>query len=596
MSQQFADPFALLTEFVERAPLAELFAQSLTQLADGLVDDDELTFVLRAANGEFGDPRVHVAHCRFRRSQSTLSHEALFEHRSLDPQSRFRENARGEIGRIVDRSARRRDDERCVELGRGVVARLIRRARSVGPASESSEHDTDDLRSVDVAVHSGTGRSNARREDVGCRARVDDDHGSTARRRDDRSGRRRFVPFPARQIDDEHRRAGAGELTPERQRVRQPPSAARHGVRRRRADDRARQRPQVVEHRRAPPTVRQPQRRERRARTDAREDVLGQSVARVETVVLRVGRRRANIDHVDDRRRFVQQVALFRLGQRGGDGRHANRVLHDEQWSSIIAAMTAQLLDEGPITGTVAVVIAHYAARPIEPLLDLVESLRATPSGHPYELRVVVNEDGEANATRPAMPPDLTVHYRENVGFNIGAWEHGWRLPPEHDAYLFLQDECVLRRGPWLQPFVAAASAPGVGLVGERASPPWDAPWDVLRARFAGHTMPGHEIDGRPVERMRCYEHFFATHGIDPGPRGDHLQSLVWFARRSVLTSIGGFPIGRNYGEAIAAEIGTSKRVQSRGLRLRQLEVEPFAVFTHPQWIERARQHGGRAR
>ncbi len=35
---------------------------------------------------------------------------------------------------------------------------------------------------------------------------------------------------------------------------------------------------------------------------------------------------------------------------------------------------------------------------------------------------------------------------RENTGFNIGAWDYGWRHLPPYDYYLFLQDDCFIVR------------------------------------------------------------------------------------------------------------------------------------------------------
>jgi hypothetical protein len=52
-----------------------------------------------------------------------------------------------------------------------------------------------------------------------------------------------------------------------------------------------------------------------------------------------------------------------------------------------------------------------------------------------------------------------------------------------------------------------------------------------------------------------------------------------------VLSEIGGFPIGRNYAECIAAEIGVSKLVESRGLSVQQVDDdEPFRFIRHEEW------------
>lgn len=232
----------------------------------------------------------------------------------------------------------------------------------------------------------------------------------------------------------------------------------------------------------------------------------------------------------------------------------------------------------------VLVVVSYYDARPVHDLDRLLAALRTTPAGHPFEVRVVVNRDGSAPLPIAERHPGVEVLTRKNTGYNIGAWEHGWRTAPAFDAYLFLQHECTLQGDGWLRPFVERAAEPGVGLVGERLNPAWDAPWSEIERRFAGHTLPDHQVDGQPAERLPTYAAFFARHGIDRGPRADHLQTLALFATRSTLERIDGFPVGRDYGEAIAAEIAISKRVQAAGLRICEVGDRPFRHVSHPQW------------
>ncbi len=234
----------------------------------------------------------------------------------------------------------------------------------------------------------------------------------------------------------------------------------------------------------------------------------------------------------------------------------------------------------------VLVVVAHYAARPAGPLVRLLDSMTARPAGCDYAVRVVVNRDGAETLTLPERHRGVEVLYRPNTGYNIGAWEAGWRTGPAHDGYLFVQDECVVVRAGWAAAF-ARACREGVGLVGECLSPDWDAPWAVLAERFRGHELREHTIDGKKAERVDCYLDFFRRRGIPPGERGDHLQSLVLYAPRAVLERVGGFPEGATYGEAIAAEIGVSKKVQAAGLALAQVGPEPFAFVEHPQWLHR---------
>jgi glycosyltransferase involved in cell wall biosynthesis len=235
----------------------------------------------------------------------------------------------------------------------------------------------------------------------------------------------------------------------------------------------------------------------------------------------------------------------------------------------------------------VLVVVSHYPGRSLESLVRLLDSMATLPAGIRYALRVVVNRDGTETLNLPERHRGVEVLYRTNSGYNIGAWEAGWRSGAAHDAYLFVQDECRIVRSDWLAAFVRVAETPRVGLVGECFSPDWDAPWELLRERYRGHELKEHTINGQPAERVDCYLDFFRKKGITPGPKGDHLQSLILFATRAVLERIGGFPESHGYGEAIAAEIGISKKVQAAGLTLAQVEPEAFTYIEHPQWLHR---------
>ncbi|MBL8753586.1 MAG: hypothetical protein JNK15_09815 [Planctomycetes bacterium] len=234
------------------------------------------------------------------------------------------------------------------------------------------------------------------------------------------------------------------------------------------------------------------------------------------------------------------------------------------------------------------VVVSHYDARPRQDLDTLLDDLARVPAGAPFDVLVVVNQTRPEPTAISAALPGLRVLHRPNSGYNIGAWEHGWRSASGYAHYLFLQDECRLRRPGWLLPFVLRLQRPEVGLVGERMNPTWAADWATLERRFAGHTLDHHHVDGEPAERLPTYRAFWQRNGIDPGPRGDHLQTLVLAVRADVLQRIGGFPLGSDYGEAIAAEIGVSKRVQMLGLSVEEVGPRPFTWITHPQWQEKA--------
>jgi hypothetical protein len=233
------------------------------------------------------------------------------------------------------------------------------------------------------------------------------------------------------------------------------------------------------------------------------------------------------------------------------------------------------------------VVVSHYNARPTTQLVDLLDATQTLPSGWPFGIRVVVNLGVPKRLVLPARHQQVEILYRENTGYNIGAWDHGWRTGGPAMSYLFLQEECRLLRPDWLAAFVRQGAATGVGLVGECLSPHWDALWEDLVQRCRGERLEGHLVDGQPADRVPCYLDFFRRHGIPSGRRADHLQSLILYARREVLQAINGFPVGRNYGEAIAAEIGISKKVQSLGLRIGEVGPHPFHYIEHPQWLHR---------
>jgi hypothetical protein len=238
---------------------------------------------------------------------------------------------------------------------------------------------------------------------------------------------------------------------------------------------------------------------------------------------------------------------------------------------------------------TVLVVVSHYNARPPEQLVALLDGMFTIPSEWPFAVRVVVNQASPQRLVLPDRLASVGVCYRENSGYNIGAWDAGWRQLPPYPSYLFVQEECRIVRPGWVSAFVRKADH--LGLVGECLSPDWDAPWDHLAEWLRGQRMPDHWTEGEPADRVACYQHFLRTQGIPPGPKGDHLQSLVLSARREVLEAIQGFPQGRNYGEAIAAEIGISKKVQALGLRIGEVGPEPFFYIEHPQWLHRREQH-----
>jgi hypothetical protein len=241
---------------------------------------------------------------------------------------------------------------------------------------------------------------------------------------------------------------------------------------------------------------------------------------------------------------------------------------------------------EADTGGALCVVISFYDRRPRDKLHDLLLSMARFDAGMPFTVRIVVNRTCEDDLALPPIAFPVVVTYRENVGMNIGAWERGWRDAPRHGGYLFLQDECLIVRDNWGAAFAQRSADPSVGLVGEIFNPAWDHSWERLRALHRGSDLADHFIDGRPAARVESYLDAMKRWGVDPGSTAAHLRSLVWAARRETLERIGGFPIGANYGECIAAEIAVSRKCAATGLRLAQVREAPFSFVQHREWTQ----------
>ena len=222
------------------------------------------------------------------------------------------------------------------------------------------------------------------------------------------------------------------------------------------------------------------------------------------------------------------------------------------------------------------VVVSHYNAWPTDQLVALLDQMNAVPAGHPFTVRVVVNQAEDKRLVLPERHAHVAIFHRENTGYNIGAWEHGWRQEPRADYYLFLQEECVIVRPNWLRAFLRKVDRPGVGVVGEIIGF-YNTTWEDINETAAKWKSDPNTLG---------YRAYMTSQGIRYGELADHLQSLVLCLRRETLEAIGGFRIGISKYEAIACEIGISKSVQALGLRISQLGIRPFRYINHPQWEE----------
>jgi hypothetical protein len=231
------------------------------------------------------------------------------------------------------------------------------------------------------------------------------------------------------------------------------------------------------------------------------------------------------------------------------------------------------------------VAVSFFEPRPQLALSTLLTALRNTPAGAAFDIALVVNRTGSDELVLPdeVQQADFILS-RSNEGMNIGAWNFAWQTFPDYDAYLFLQDDCVLQAPNWLESFVQVAADASVGLVGESWNAGWDRSWATMRKAVSTHSLPGHAIDGKPVNRVDLYLDFMERHQVSPGRQAGHLRALTWFATRTTLQSINGFLRGSNYGECIAAEIAATKQVEAVGLKAVQVESRPFAYFGHLDW------------
>lgn len=231
-------------------------------------------------------------------------------------------------------------------------------------------------------------------------------------------------------------------------------------------------------------------------------------------------------------------------------------------------------------------VVSHWTGHSRRNLRRLLSQMNKVSAGAIYDLVIVCNGGGlDLEGLRKVSPAGfVTVINRENQGYNIGAWDAGFRAFPDYDYYLFLQDECVLRNFGWLDAFVfRIQNDPGVGLLGEALM--WDGiSWEfakVATARDLGEDW----YAPSEVNPIDFYQAQLADMGLPASSVGTHRQALVLFIDSALMRKTDGFQNDSRYEYAVACEIAISRRIAALGYRIGLVSPgKPFAMIGHPQW------------
>ncbi len=232
----------------------------------------------------------------------------------------------------------------------------------------------------------------------------------------------------------------------------------------------------------------------------------------------------------------------------------------------------------------VRVIISCWTGRSFGRLFRLLGQIYRIDAGIPFAVTVVCNGGDKGPLVLPEKYARLgvTVLNRQNAGYNIGAWEHGWRNDRGGDCFLFLQDECQILTTGWLVAFVDKMRAsPEIGLLGESIN--WRRSWEEQRSNPIAASCLNRE--GEPAfNSVDFLRDFLVRAGIPPGETAEHLQTLILYSSRKVLESIDGFPTRDTYAEAVGAEIAISKKVVAKGYRIAMIGDTRFTYIGHAQW------------
>jgi lipopolysaccharide biosynthesis protein len=88
------------------------------------------------------------------------------------------------------------------------------------------------------------------------------------------------------------------------------------------------------------------------------------------------------------------------------------------------------------LPGKMLVIVNQFDQRPLADLQNLLTALHSHTTDIAFDTCVVINQSLAERKVRDLPNVDF-LHYRENTGMNIGAWDYGWREHPGYDCYLF---------------------------------------------------------------------------------------------------------------------------------------------------------------
>jgi hypothetical protein len=237
------------------------------------------------------------------------------------------------------------------------------------------------------------------------------------------------------------------------------------------------------------------------------------------------------------------------------------------------------------------VIISYWVARSTKNLYFLLRQMQTIDAGSPFDVVIVANGGDLKPLVLPPRFDSLKarVFNRENTYYNLGAWDYGWQKVEGYEFFLFIQDECYLKRPGWVEQYEFRMTRDlNIGLLGEQIN--WSRmSWSFIREstdRDLGNIVwpvdePYHPID--------TYQMLMEQKGIPKGDEATYLNSIVFFTSRKILEEIGGFPLmGLSYREAIACEVATSRVIASRGYKVTRVTRDDLSVISHRQWTATA--------